>query len=179
MPGEQSIWNQAFHPNTYIDGYGTEREGYVSPQALRLRKLKRFFNGPTDENGNPTVMGDLGVLTLVSPMSNAQWAAKGNALLEQAKNATNISDINTAIKEAKSLKHTKIIDELEKLKATFKSNVPKSYKANPQYIIDENKKVLDIIQHNPEIPDTFGEFPTKFGISRLQIDKKGGIIKRR
>ena len=42
---KKSIWNQAFYPETYIDGYGQTREMNVSPIAKGLRAVDRFLNG--------------------------------------------------------------------------------------------------------------------------------------
>lgn len=49
--GTSSIWDQAFSPKTYVDGYGVEREEYVSPIAKALRIADKFLNKPDTFTG--------------------------------------------------------------------------------------------------------------------------------
>ena len=73
--GLSSIWDQAFHPKTYVDGYGVTREEYVSPIAQALRKAEKLLNEPktiTLEDGTEShiITGEL------PAVNNAKFTTK-------------------------------------------------------------------------------------------------------
>ena len=73
--GLSSIWDQAFHPKTYVGGYGVTREEYVSPIAQALRKAEKLLNEPktiTLEDGTEShiITGEL------PAVNNAKFTTK-------------------------------------------------------------------------------------------------------
>lgn len=83
MSDRRSIWQQAFNPETYKDGYGVVREENLHPVAKALRVLDKFLNGPKTiklktkdgEIIETSVNKGAGSLELLTPTPNGKVSA--------------------------------------------------------------------------------------------------------